>query len=510
MSSLHPRAAWRTAGLSIATLLLLIFILYQQTILYLSGKWNQLEMGEYGHGYLVLAISAYLIFYNRSKLMALMPCPEYRAMLAVVSASILWMVASLVDVQMLQATALLLLLLSIVWALLGSRVAQILLFPIVYLVFAIPVWFPLSPLLQEMTADAVFWIIRVMEIPALRIENMIVLPAGKLSIEEACSGLRYFLAALTLSTFYAYLNYATFSARLLVVMVFAGAAILLNILRVLIIVYLGYKTDMQHPLVHDHLTLGWYLFGGLVMILLVTDAVLQRVYPQTLNGVLDTDVHEPVSCNKSKSAFTAFVLGIVLTISAGPLLILWISEQQQSDSYPVQVKLPPAAGGWSYMAANEDGWTPQYQGAIAHRMAYHDINNHEIQLYLGIYPRQRQGEELINDLNKISDNKIWRIRYQKANLYNIDGIQVLEQLLEKNDGSQRLVWYWYRVAGQNTVNKYQAKALQVLGLLNGMRQASLVAITSSLDGSPEDTRKILGQFTKEMGASIDRVIDAKM
>ena len=62
MNNLHPRDTWRVAGISITVLLLLILFLYQQTILYLIGKWNQLEVGDYGHGYLVLLISVYLIF----------------------------------------------------------------------------------------------------------------------------------------------------------------------------------------------------------------------------------------------------------------------------------------------------------------------------------------------------------------------------------------------------------------------------------------------------------------
>lgn len=156
----------------------------------------------------------------------------------------------------------------------------------------------------------------------------------------------------------------------------------------------------------------------------------------------------------------------------------------------------------------DDSWMPLYRGASPIR-CYSD-NDHEIQLYLGLYPVQRQGEELINDLNRISDNKIWRIRYQKAKLYNIGGHQVPEQLLEKNDGSQHLVWYWYHVAGQNTVNKYQAKALQVLGLLKGKRQSSVVAIPTKLNDEPEYTRKILGQFVEEMDFSIDRIIDGKI
>lgn len=510
MSGLQPRDAWRTAVVSITVMLVLTFVLYQQTILYLIGKWNQLGMGEYGHGYLVLAISAYLIFYNRRRLLAITPCPEHRAILAIIVTSMLWMIAALVDIEALQTISLLLLVLSIIWALLGTQVTKILVFPVLYISFAIPIWFPLSPVLQDLTADAVFWMIRVMEIPALRIENMIVLPAGKLSIEEACSGLRYFLAALTLGALYGYLNYVSFRARVFVLLVAAGAAVLANMLRVFIVVYLAYKTDMQHPFVHDHLYLGWYLFGGLVVVLLIIDAQLHRSRLHSSNSATDAAVIKQVPCNKGKSQFMASILVAAIIVSAGPGFIFWISKQPQSDGFPVKIELPPTALEWTYMEAGEDSWNPLYRGAIAHKMAFYDKNNREIYLYLGMYPTQRQGEELINDLNKISDDKIWRIMYQRAKVYNVNGHQVLEQLLERSDGTQRLVWYWYRVAGQNTVNKYQAKVLQVLGMLKGMRQASIVAIAAKLDGEPEDTRNILGRFAKLMESSIDSVTDSKI
>jgi len=102
-------------------------------------------------------------------------------------ASMLWMMAAPVEIEMLQTAGLLLLVLSIVWTLSGARATRVFVFPVLYIGFAIPAWFPLTPLLQELTADVVFWAIRVMEIPALHIENMIVLPSGKLSIEEACA-----------------------------------------------------------------------------------------------------------------------------------------------------------------------------------------------------------------------------------------------------------------------------------------------------------------------------------
>ena len=510
--SLLPRDAWRIAGFSIISLLVLTFVLYQQTVLYLIGIWNQLEIGNYGHGYLVLAISGYLIFDNRRRLLNLTPCPEYRAIVAVVFAAMLWMVAALVDIAVLQTVALLLLVLSIVWVLLGTRVTRLLVFPVLFIGFAIPIWFPLSPILQDLTADAVFWIIRIIEIPALRVDNMIVVPAGKFSIEEACSGLRYFLAALTLGMLYAYLNYVTFRSRLVVVLVSVGAAMLANVLRVFIVVYLGYTTDMQHPFVHDHLALGWYLFGGLIIVLLVIDTWLQRTRQHDANGTLavaETTALKPGPCNKSKSQFFALILASAVFISVGPGIIFWISTQSRPDSYLVPVRLPLSSGEWSAMDDIEDDWSPQYHGAIDHKVVFHDKNNHEVHLYLGVYATQRQGEELINDLNKISDIKIWHIRYQRAKLYNIDGQQqqVLEQLLEKDDGMQRLVWYWYHVAEQDTVNKYEAKALQVLGLLKGKRQAAVVAVATKLDDDPEHARKILTRFVKDMAASIGDVID---
>jgi hypothetical protein len=83
---------------------------------------------------------------------------------------------------------------------------------------------------------------------------------------------------------------------------------------------------------------------------------------------------------------------------------------------------------------------------------------------------------------------------------------VLEQVLEKKDGKQCLDWYWYNVGGQNAVNKYQAKALQVLGLMNGLRQTSVLEIAASLDDESENTRQILAQFSAATSSSVDEMM----
>ena len=87
MDSRQTKQARLVAGSSIVALLLLTLFFYQRTVLYLVGMWNEIEVGEYAHGYLVLAISGYLILNNRRALLNLQPCPEYRVLPGVVAAS---------------------------------------------------------------------------------------------------------------------------------------------------------------------------------------------------------------------------------------------------------------------------------------------------------------------------------------------------------------------------------------------------------------------------------------
>ena len=385
---------WPVAGFSVFLLLLVTLGMYHETVLYLTSEWNQIEDSDYAHGYLVLAISGYLILRNRRNLLGLVPCPQYWALVAVLAVSLLWLLASLVGVLMLQNVALLLLVLTAVWAVLGNQVTRVLMLPILYLVFALPIWFLIRPYLQDLSADVVFRFVRVLEIPAFREGNDIILPAGMLSVTEACSGLRYLLPALALGTLYGYLNYVTFRARLLVVLVAAVAAVVVNIVRVFIVVYLAYATDMQHPFVADHHALGWYLFAGMVAILLFLDTWLHRHrQPAATAGVVAGHAMPPAACKKSRLQYAVVVVAGALLVSVGPAVAYWIEHRPAVDNANIEFELPVGAGGWTGPVASVDDWTPEYQGAIARKQAYQK-GGERVSLYMGYYTIQRQGEEL--------------------------------------------------------------------------------------------------------------------
>ena len=490
MSINKTRHSWSLAATLITFVLLLTMVLYQQTVLYLAGKWNEIRLGEYAHGYLVLAISIYLIVYNREKLAKLSPCPSYSVLPLVFLTVLLWLAAVLVDVQMLQTVGLLGVLFTVVWALSGHQVIKILAFPVLFIGFAIPVWFPLSPLLQSITADVVFWIIRIIEVPAFRQENMIVVPGGTFSIEEACSGLRYLLAALTLGSLYAYLNYVSLSARAAVVLVAAGTALLANILRVFIVVYLGYSTEMQHPWVADHLMLGWYLFGGLVAVLLFIDARFYRHAPIIESAaagnveeemvaeekIMEESSNATISCKKGRSHYFVIAGLCVIVLSTGPVFVYQQNNQQHTADPAINVVLPEGIEGWSGPIVSANNWMPQYHGSISTKSDY-QVRGGNVSLFIAYYPFQKQGTEVINELNRVSNKKSWHTKYSHARLKHLQVHDVMEQVIENSRNEKRLVWYWYNIGGQLTVNKYEAKALQLVGLLKGQPQAYMVAVS---------------------------------
>lgn len=503
-----PAAGWRGSGVALVGTLVLILLLYRDTTVYLAASWSRFQDGPYGHGFLVLFVVIYLIYRRRDRLRALVPFPAVRALPAVAVCVLVWLAASLADVQMLQAIVLLPLILAVTWAMAGAAVTRLLLLPVLFTVFALPVWSPLLPLLRAMTSAGAFFLVRLSGITAYLKDYEVQLPYGQLSIEAACSGLNYLLAALTLGVFYAWLNYGNYRSRLLVIGAAAGAALLANILRVFIIVYLAYVTEMQHPLVRDHLMLGWYLFGALVLVLLFIDhLVYRRRAPAPEIAPASITVAGRVVGGRGRlrrNLVQAAVLGLIVS---GPAAAWWF-RQPVAAFPPAALRLPPGQAGWSGPVSVNDDWLPVYHGASQLRGGYYK-HGMQVLLYIGYYPRQRQDSELVNELNSISGGPTWQLSGRQSPVVSREGQRYLETDLAAADGRHRLVWYRYRVAGHYTVSEYMAKALQVAGLAAGRQEASVIALASDSGEDQARVRSALEEFLTAMEPALRRIVDGQ-
>src|SRR5690606_28122981 len=141
--------------------------------------------------------------------------------------------------------------------------ARLLIVPIGFLYFAIPFWDYLSMPLQLITVAVNEVGFRLTDISA-EIEGVFVhLPGiGTFEVAHGCSGLRYLIVGLTLTTLFGYLNYDQWSLRFILIALGLLLSLVANWIRVFIIIYAGYKTNMESSLIEDHDMFGWWVFAA--------------------------------------------------------------------------------------------------------------------------------------------------------------------------------------------------------------------------------------------------------
>lgn len=495
---------WRMLGMTSVVLTVLLLVLFRETTLHVLATWNRWAE-YYSHGYAAVAIALYLVYLQGEPLRRLTSCASPLALPAVAVSCLLWLTGALAGVLLLQTLALPLLVLSVCWSMLGGQAARRLVFPVTVVLFALPVWEPLLKLLQRVTVLATFGIVRLLGVPAFRQEQVITLPAGQFSVDSECSGLAYLLAALTLGMLYAALYHRTVRARMLVVAVAAATAVVANVLRVTIVVYQGFVTNMQTSLVTDHFYLGWYLFGGLALILLLLDHKSYGNADASADpgSAVPAAGGEPYTCGYLRYGL---VLGAVLVLLLATPALDRHMQQQAAVPQASVPDFPAGAGGWSGPVETQDEWNPVYHGAVEGKRMYRK-DGQALYLYIGYYPMQQQGSELIFYLNRISDETVWKMVHPPERLQLAGGREIAEQLLQTDDGRQRLVWYWYHVAGRNTAQTFVAKALQVLGMLQSKPQSGVVAVAADYRDDAGVARHALAGFLSVMEPGLSTIID---
>ena len=95
---------------------------------------------------------------------------------------------------------------------LGWQAAKTIAFPLIFLLFAVPFGEFTQPKLMEWTAKFTVVGLRLTGVPVYSEGQHIIIPSGTWSVVEACSGVRYLIASVTVGTVFAYLRTNPFFA----------------------------------------------------------------------------------------------------------------------------------------------------------------------------------------------------------------------------------------------------------------------------------------------------------
>ncbi len=241
---------------------LAVAVIYWPTSQALARLWTNVARETYTHGFLILAISLWLVVRARHRLAAAPVQPVFGALVPLLLLSLLWVWAWRAAIQELHMMLLPVILFTAIVAALGWRVARILAFSVGYLYFALPFWSGGTHLLQALSARMVGVLLWLTGVPGFLQGDLIRLPAGTIRIAGGCSGIHSFIVGLALAALYGVLFDLPRRRQLWGLALMAGIALIVNWIRIFIVIVAAYETDMHSSLVRDHYWLGWWLFAG--------------------------------------------------------------------------------------------------------------------------------------------------------------------------------------------------------------------------------------------------------
>jgi exosortase len=257
----------------------LLVACYAPVLYRLVERWISDE--DMGHGFFVPIIAGYIIWQRRSALSKLKPEPNYWGFALVLWGAFQLMLGYLGSEFTLAYTAFLISLVGVILAVGGGKVLRELTFPLALLIFMIPIpaiiYSRITLPLQLFASSVAEWWLGLIGIPVLRDGNVLELASQKLSVVEACSGIRSLLSLSFLALIYAYFFDNRVWMRWVLLIATIPIAIAANATRVTLTGVLSeIRTDLAQGFFH---TLeGWVLFLVALILLVSFHQVVNRLY----------------------------------------------------------------------------------------------------------------------------------------------------------------------------------------------------------------------------------------
>jgi len=481
---------FRIVALTLAATLIWCVLWYARTAGEIAVIWWRSD--TFGHGLVVLPLFAWVVWRRREAIGDLRPQPAPWLAVPMAAAGLLWLLGELASVAGAAHAGFVTMTVLALTAVLGWRLARVLLFPLLFLFFALPVGEFMLPLLMAVTADFVVATLRLTGIPVYQEGLHFVIPGGNWSVAEACSGIRYLIASLMLGALYAWLNYATLRKRLAFVAVAFAMPLLANWVRAYLIVLLGYLSSNRLATGVDHLIYGWVFFG-IVIVLMFWAGRRWADPPAALRRRAAANAAPP-------PMRWARLAPLALTSAFFVVAHGWLDHDVAP--YSVHYDLPAPAVGWSARDAADIAWRAHYEGVRgAAEAVYGAPDGGAVLLQTAFYADQRDGADMLAYENGLVANR----PNHAAQYYGPDVASALGPLRSARlteNGEALAIRQWYVVDGTPVLQDWKAKLCLALVRLSGRRDAAMVFVLATPDEDNASGQARLARFMAEHEAGL--------
>jgi exosortase len=252
-------------------LVALLIVMYFSEIKDLVFLW--LDKKEYSHGFLIPLISGYVIWLKRTELGKVTANPDIKGLFLFLSGIALLIMGNVAFEPYIRQFSLVITILGIIYFLLGSEFFKMLLFPVGYLIFMIPIPYiimnTIAVNLRLVDAKITYHFLHFMGIPIMRDGAKLELPNISLLVADLCTGILSIIALLALAVFYAYLTQRTNLARTALIFIAIPVSIIGNMIRLIATVWLAYYFGhaVLEGVIHQfHGTVNFLITVGLLVL----------------------------------------------------------------------------------------------------------------------------------------------------------------------------------------------------------------------------------------------------
>lgn len=255
----------------------LLVACYGPVLYRLASQWAHDE--DMGHGFFVPLIAGYIVWQRRHQLMEAKASPNWWGLAVIAWGGAQLYIATLGAELFLARTAFIVSLAGVILLLGGTRVLRIVAFPLALLFFMVPIpaiiYNQVTFRLQQLASRMAEMALAMLGVPVLREGNILQLAEQRLSVVEACSGIRSLLTLSFLSLVYAYFFDKKVWMRIALLAATIPIALLANASRITSAALLG---EINPKLAEGmfHTASGWVIFMVGLLLLIIVHSLINR------------------------------------------------------------------------------------------------------------------------------------------------------------------------------------------------------------------------------------------
>ena len=485
-----------------------ILAIYGSTAASIVAIWIRSE--TFAHGFVVIPLCVWLAWRNRAALAKVHAQPWLPGLAFVAAAGALWLLASAADALGVRQFALAFMLQAAIVTIIGLPMARVLAFPLAFLLFAVPFGEIFVPTMIDWTANFTVAALRFSGVPVYREVNQFVIPTGRWSVVDACSGVRYIIASTMVGTLYAAIAYRSARRRAYFMVAAILVPIVANWLRAYMIVMLGHLSNNRLATGVDHIIYGWIFFGLVMLLLFWIGSFWQEDHPIDRARTVLKPERGAANINRSASRFFVPVLAAIAI--AGVWQPLAAAIHPASEMTVPSLPSIAGANGWSATSTAFADWRPNYSGQAAELAQVFAKGDRQAGIYIEYYRGQSRGHELITSANVLTTpgNWHWKQTAQgQAEIAWAGARKTVGSAELANEDLHLDVWHFFWVDGRVTASPYVGKALQAWSRLTGNGDdAALVVVYAPNRPRGDAGGQSLREFAADMMPAIERTLRA--